>query len=61
VGDLDQPCELFATNVLFASMVHDTMSSGWFIAPSSATVRPTTFVSGATILEVAKCTTGVHV
>ena len=41
-GDLHQAVAVLATSRYSSpSWVNDTMSSGWFIAPSSATVRPT--------------------
>ncbi|MCW2931293.1 MAG: hypothetical protein JWM19_2255 [Actinomycetia bacterium] len=42
------------------SWANDTMSSGWFTAPTSATVRPTALAPCVRPAS-GKCTTGVHV
>ena len=54
-------CRLCATSRYSSpSWVNDTMSSGWFPNPSSATVRPVARAPGV-MSDREKCTSGVHV
>src|SRR5580658_2518677 len=52
--------ELATSRYSWPSWTNDTMSSGWFTAPSSATVRPTALAPSWRSAS-GKCTTGVQV
>ena len=60
-GDLHEAVRELATSRCSSPpWANDTMSSGWFMAPSSATVRPMVFDPGVRSARVI-WTTGVHV